>query len=319
MGRLKNIFFGMRSARPLWIIGIGAFFLVWIAVGAFDRIPALPIAIELAQAEDAPAVDYDAIEAFLKKMSAKQPIASLKLIRQVRPSPIPGVLELKFTVEVNGQRQNGLVYLSGSKIIIGQIFDLSTQQNLTAQRAGAPEAIHYDTKDLDLNDRVPRGRPGSRLVIVEFSDFQCPFCKQATGPITELMKKYPQDVVLYYKHLPLSEIHPLAYKMALATECARAQKAQTFWAFHDRFFTDPPIRDESQLREQVRQLADQQGLDTEKFLTCYDKDEQASRIEKDMADARKIGVTATPTFLVNGAFMAGVQSLEALERHLKEK
>ncbi len=319
MGRFKNIFFRMRSARPLRIIGIGAFFLVWIAVGAFDRIPALPIAIEKAQAAAAPAVDYDAIEAFLKKMTANQPVAHLTLIRQTQPSPIPGLLEVKFTLETNGQRQSGLVYLSGTKIILGQIFDLSTQQNLTAQHVGAPEPLHYDIKDMDLNDRVPRGKPASKLVIVEFSDFQCPFCKQATGPIAELLKKYPQDVVLYYKHFPLSEIHPLAYKMALASECARAQKAQAFWPFHDRFFADPPIRNESQLREQSRQLADQHGLETEKFLTCYDKAEQAPRIEKDMADARKIGVTATPTFLLNGEFIAGAQPLETFERYLREK
>jgi protein-disulfide isomerase len=289
------------------------------AVGSFVRVSAPWIGADRVYSADMPAVDYDAIEAFLKKITANQPIANLTLIRQAQPSPIPGILEVKFTVETNGQRQSGTVYLSGTKMILGQIFDLTTQQNLTAQRAGAPEQIHYDIKTLDLNDRVPRGKPGGRLVIVEFSDFQCPFCKQATGPIAELLKKYPQDVVLYYKHLPLSEIHPLAYKMALASECARAQKVQAFWSFHDRFFADPPIRDESQLREQSRQLADQLGLETDKFLSCYDKGEQAPRVEKDMADARKIGVTATPTFLLNGEFVAGAQPLEMFERYLKEK
>ncbi|MBI3609738.1 MAG: thioredoxin domain-containing protein [Nitrospirae bacterium] len=265
----------MSSARPLRIIGIGAFFLVWIAVGAFDRIPG--------------------------------------------PSPIPGLLELKFTVETNGQRQNGTIYLSGTKIILGQIFDLSTQQNLTALRAGPPEPIHYDIKALDLNDRVPRGKPGGKLVIVEFSDFQCPYCKQSSGPISELIKKYPQDVAVYYKHFPIAEIHPLAYKMALAAECARSQKASAFWFFHDGFFSDPPVKSDSQLREQVERWSDQQGLETKKLMTCYDKGEQASRIESDMADARKIGVTATPTFLLNGEFVAGAQPLETFERYLKSK
>jgi protein-disulfide isomerase len=107
--------------------------------------------------------------------------------------------------------------------------------------------------------------------------------------------------------------------MAMATECARAQKAQTFWTFHDRFFADPPIRDESNLREQIGQLAGQEGLDKDKLLTCYDKREQAPRVDKDIADAKKIGVTATPTFLLNGEFVAGLMSLEALEQYLKEK
>ena len=305
----------MRLAR---MIGVGVLWLAVIAAGALVRTPAPFLDIDQARADE-PAVDYDAVEAFLKKMSAKQPIVNLKVVRETRPSPVPGLLEVKFTVEVNGQRQNGLVYLSGNNIIVGQIFDLSTQKNLTSQRAGAPETIRYDIKDLDLSDRVPRGKPGGKLVIVEFSDFQCPFCKQATGPISDLLKKYPQDVVLYYKHLPITEIHPLAYKMALATECARDQRAPAFWTFHDRFFSDPQIRDEAKLREQVQQLADQQGLNTDKFLACYDKREQASRVEKDMADARKFGVTATPTFLVNGEFIAGAQPLETFERYLKMK
>lgn len=311
----------MKPSRPLRITCIGLFVLIGTVVALrtpifAPRFVAGPVPVYGAET---PAVDYDAIEAFLKKMTAKQPVANLTVIRQAQPSPIPGMLEIKFTVEMNGQRQSGLVYLSGTKIILGQLFDLSTQQNLTAQHAGEPEPVHYDIKTLDLADRVPRGQPGGKLVIVEFSDFQCPFCKQASGPIAELLKKYPQDVVIYYKHFPLSEIHPLAYKMAMASECARSQKAQSFWSFHDRFFADPKIQDEAGLREQIQQLAAQQGLETARFLTCYDKAEQAPRVEKDMADARKIGVNATPTFLLNGEFVSGAQPIESFERYLKAK
>lgn len=301
------------------IIGIGLFVLVVVGIGLFLRAPAPRVGAGPAYGDETAAVDYDAVEAFLKKMTAKQPVTHLTLIRQSRPSPVPGLIELKFTLDMSGQRQSGLVYLSGTKIILGQIFDLATEQNLTAQDAGPPQPLHYDLKDVDLAGRVPRGKPGGKLVVVEFSDFQCPFCKQATGPISDLLKKHPEEVVLYYKHLPITQIHPLAYKMAMVSECARAQKAQAFWTVHDRFFADPPIRDESNLREQIGQLAGQEGLDKDKLLTCYDKGEQAPRIDKDMDDAQKIGVTATPTFLLNGEFVAGLQSLEALEQYLKEK
>jgi len=307
----------MGSARSLWIIGIGILSLIAAAGGL--RIPASGIGVHPVYGAETPAVDYDAIEAFLKKATAKQPVANLTLIRQAQPSPIPGMLQVKFMVEMNGQRQHGLVYVSGTRIILGQIFDLSTQLNLTAQEAGDSEPVHYDIKTLDLNDRPPRGNPAGQLVIVEFSDFQCPFCKQASGPLTELLKKHPRDVALYYKHFPLSQIHPLAYKMALASECGRVQKAEAFWTFHDHFFTDPPIHDAAQLREQIRQWSDQQGLETNKFLTCYDNGEQSPRIEKDLADARKIGATATPTFLFNGEYVSGTQSLEMLEAFLKAK
>ena len=319
MPRYKNISFRMIVRCFYRVFPIAALCFAILMIGSFAPIRLPWLGIGNVSGEDAPVVDYDAIEAFLKKLTAKQPIVALTVVHQVEPSPIPGLQQVKFIVEMNGQRQNGLVYLSGKKIILGQIFDLATQQNLTDQQTGEPQPVHYDIKDLDLADRVPRGRPGGKLVIVEFSDFQCPYCKQATKPIDELFKKYPQDVVIYYKHLPITQVHPMAYKMAMASECARAQKAEAFWSFHDRFFSDPPIRDAAQLREQIEQLAKQQGLDTKRFLICYDNGEQATRIQKDMADASKIGVSSTPTFLLNGEFVAGVQPLESFERYLKTK
>jgi len=299
------------------IIGIGILILFAIGVGLSVRMPGPRIGADPVYGDETGGVDFDAVEAFLKKMTAKQPVSNLTLIRQSEASPIPGLIEVKFTLDVNGQRQSGLVYLSGSKIILGQIFDLATQKNLTAEHAGLPQPLHFDLKELDMAARVPRGNPAGKLVVVEFSDFQCPFCKQATGPVRDLLKKHPQDVVLYYKHLPITQLHPLAYKMAMASECARDQKAQSFWVFHDRFFAEPPIRDESSLRDQISQLAGQEGLDPKKFLKCYDNGEQGPRIDRDMADARKIGVTATPTFLLNGEFKAGLQPLDEMEKYLK--
>ncbi|HET6466099.1 MAG TPA: thioredoxin domain-containing protein [Nitrospiria bacterium] len=318
MPRSRSTSFKAKVGRFARILPIVVLCLAVVTIGSFAPIH-LRIGIGEVSGEETPAVDYDAIEAFLKKLTAKQPIVSLTVIHRVEPSPVPGLQQVKFVIEMNGQRQNGLVYLSGSKIFLGQIFDLGTQENLTEKQAGASQPVHYDIKDLDLENRVPRGTPGGRLVIVEFSDFQCPFCKQATKPLGELLRKYPEDVVIYYKHMPITEIHPLAYKMALASECARTQKAGAFWVFHDRFFSDPPIRDAAQLRDQIGQWARQQGLDTKKFLTCYDNAEQAPRIEKDMNDARTIGVNSTPTFLLNGEFVAGVQSLERFERYLEAK
>ena len=83
-----------------------------------------------------PAVDYKAIEELLKKVTANQPVLSLEISQEVVPSPIPGLQQVSFTVEMNGRRQKGVVYVSGSKVILGQIIDLASQQNLTALEVG---------------------------------------------------------------------------------------------------------------------------------------------------------------------------------------
>lgn len=306
----------MNPLRLSRIIGIGIFVLVAMAVASFVRISGPWIGADQVYSADMPAVDYDAIEDLLRRVTASQPIVSLQVIREAQPSPITGLLEVRFTVEVNGQRQNGLVYVSGSRIILGQMLDLGTRQNLTALRAGPPTPIRYSLKDLNMKDRVPRGAPGARVVIVEFSDFQCPYCRQATGPLKELLVKYPQEVVLYYKHLPITESHPYAYSMAMAAECARAQKPDAFWYFHDGFFADPEVKSDTELRDRVMRWAGEKNLNLGRFVTCYDKGEQSSRIESDLEDARKIGVSSTPTFLVNGEFVSGAQPLETFERYL---
>jgi len=250
-------------------------------------------------------------------MTAGQPIVNLVVIREAVPSPITGLWEIKFSLEMKGQRQYGIVYVSGSKIIIGQMVDLSSRENLTTLHAGPPVPVHYELSALNMNGKVPRGKVGGKFVIVEFSDFQCPYCRKASLPIRELLKKYPDDVVVYYKHFPLTDVHPLAYNMALASECARYQRAESFWVFHDHFFDDPEIKSESQLKQQIRQWADKAGLDTDRFMNCYEKREMASQVDRDMSDGRKIGVASTPTFLLNGNYVSGVQSVANLERYLK--
>jgi protein-disulfide isomerase len=317
MGPFKNIYCRGIAVRCMRILAAAALFFFLAIVGDSMRMAVPGMGTGIAAGENTPPVDYDAIESFLKSMTANQAIVNLTVIREARPSPIPGLLEIKFTVEMKGQRQYGIVYVSGSKIIVGQMVDLETRQNLTTQQTGPPVPIRYDIKDLDMNGKVPRGNPGGKLVIVEFSDFQCPYCRRAYKPLTELLKKHPRDVVLYYKHFPLTDVHPLAYNMAMASECARYQKAESFWNFHDHFFSDPEIRNESQLRKQVREWAGKDGLDEDRFMNCYDKRERAPQVDRDMSDGHKIGVAATPTFLLNGDYVSGVQPLSRFEQYLK--
>ncbi|HEY5649597.1 MAG TPA: thioredoxin domain-containing protein [Nitrospiria bacterium] len=267
--------------------------------------------------EPPPDVDFKAVENLLQKLTANQPVANLEVLPNLVPSPIPGLWEIKFKVEANGMRQTGILYISGEKVLLGNLFDLNSGENLTSLRGSPPERIKYTFSDLDMAGRIPRGNPKAKVVVVEFSDFQCPFCRKATQTLDELVEKYPNDVVLYYKHLPITQIHPLAYKMALATECARAQKDEAFWSLHDNFFSSPEFKTETQLRDHLKLWAGEEGLSGDDLLSCLESTQEGARVEKDMADARKIGARATPTFLVNGEFLQGVQDLEVFEKFIK--
>jgi protein-disulfide isomerase len=256
------------------------------------------------------------IEQFLKKIVESQGGGRI-VIDQWKPSPIPGLWELHYFMDALGQRKPGMVYISGDKLILGQIIDTSTEKNLTAGVVGKPTKTIYRLEDFDLEGRIPRGEPSAPLTLIEFSDFQCPFCKQLHETLTALMAKYPSKVRLYYKHFPLTNLHPLAYSMALAAECARDQKAGAFWALHDDFFAHQETGgDSGALATRLKAWAAQNGLNGNQLVDCVQERKPDKRIAADMRDAHMLGITSTPVVIANGEFIGGAQPLETFERFL---
>jgi protein-disulfide isomerase len=239
------------------------------------------------------------------------------VVEEWKPSPIPGVQELLYFIDAAGKRKPGIVYVAGDKLILGQIIDTTTEKNLTAVEARRPTNLVYRLEDFDLKGRIPRGGPSARLTLIEFSDFQCPYCKQLSHTLGELMTKYPGQVRIYYKHFPLVNIHPLAYTMALAAECARDQKVDAFWALHDDFFTNPDTGgDTKALMIRLKAWAAKNGLNGDELADCIQQRKPAALIESDLRDARMLGINSTPVVIANGEFIGGAQPLSVYERLL---
>jgi protein-disulfide isomerase len=239
------------------------------------------------------------------------------VIYEWKASPIPGVQEVHYFIDAAGERKPGVVYVAGDKLILGQIIDTSTEKNLTVNAASRTTKLVYRLEDFDLKGRVPRGEPSARLTLIEFSDFQCPYCRQLYHTLDTLMTKYPGQVRIYYKHMPLTNLHPLAYTMALATECAREQQADAFWALHDDFFTNPETGgDAKALMVRLKAWAAKHGLNANTLTACVNQRNTADRIEADLLDAKTLGITSTPVVIANGEFVGGAQPLEVFERFL---
>lgn len=158
-------------------------------------------------------------------------------------------------------------------------------------------------------------QPGSRMgidsavvTIVNFSDFQCPFCRRLSQALRELRQKYPQDVSLIYRHYPLSAIHSSAAAAALASECAGEEGA--FEAYHDLLYS---VQDSLGLVSWTS-LATRAGLaDTVAFAACVRSDKQKPRIDTDMAAAERLGIRGTPMLLVNDIRVSGAPSTAELD------
>ncbi len=153
----------------------------------------------------------------------------------------------------------------------------------------------------------PKGPAGAPITIVEFSDFECPFCLRAIPTLQSLLEAYPDQIRLYYRHLPLPS-HARARPAAIASVCAEQQGE--FWAYHDVLFQHPRALSDADLRTYAEQL----GLDMVRFDACLTSDEAAARVDEDMEAANELAVTGTPTFFVNGIRLRGAQPLAKFKR-----
>ncbi len=156
-----------------------------------------------------------------------------------------------------------------------------------------PAAPPLPTEPVSLEGAQLRGRADAQVAVIEFSDFQCPYCgafARDTLPVLEQRYVDRGQVLLAFRHLPLS-MHPFAQKAAEAAECAGGQ--QQFWPMHDALFLDQRQLDVASLRARAKRL----GLDAKAFTTCL-AGARAAKVSADAALARKLGVTGTPTFFL---------------------
>jgi protein-disulfide isomerase len=146
---------------------------------------------------------------------------------------------------------------------------------------------------IPVEDSPVRGSEAASVTVVEFSDFQCPYCSRAEPIITKLLAEFEGQVRLIFKHFPLP-FHPQARIAAAAAEAAREQGK--FWEMHDLLFQNT----EALERDDLRGYAQQLGLDLPRFETALDNSEIDARVERDITEARRVGVNGTPTFYVDG-------------------
>jgi predicted DsbA family dithiol-disulfide isomerase len=158
--------------------------------------------------------------------------------------------------------------------------------------------------DIATAGHPSRGPDNAPVTIVEFSDFECPFCGALFPTIKALEKSYPETVRVVYRQFPLTNIHPYAMKAAEASLCAHEQGR--FWQMHDSLFGFQQDLTVSSLKLRATEL----NLDTAAFGECLDSGRQAARIKTDMAEGAKAGVSGTPTLFVNGRILLGNQPTE---------
>jgi protein-disulfide isomerase len=157
-----------------------------------------------------------------------------------------------------------------------------------------------------------KGPPNAPITIVEFSDFQCPYCSRAEGVVAEVLRAYPDKIRLHYRDYPLPN-HADAPKAAEAAHCAGDQGK--YWEMHAKLFANQPSLDVKSLKGYAKAL----GLDTARFDKCLDSGEKAAIVEEGKKAGTAAGVNGTPAFFVNGVLISGAQPFEAFKTIIDEE
>ena len=156
------------------------------------------------------------------------------------------------------------------------------------------------------------GPEDAKVTIIEFSDFECPFCGKVAPTVKQLKEEYSDRVRFVYKHFPLPS-HSTAPKAAEAAECAGDQGK--FWEMHDKMFANQKTLFPNSLKSYAKEI----GLNETAFSNCLDSGVMASRIQSDQQEGNSFGVRATPTFFINNRKIEGAQPLSEFERIIESE
>jgi len=200
----------------------------------------------------------------------------------------------KFETEAAGIRQY-LERSKGTDAAQAYIAELRTAANV--------ETLLEQPRVTVSGKGAAKGPEGAPVTVIEFSDYECPFCKRAEPTVTQVMKEYAGKVRLEFRHFPLESIHPQARGAAEAAVCAEEQGR--FWEFHELLWAGGGLA-----APKLLEHAAKAGLDVSAYQACLASGRGKQRVDADLAAGKAVGVSGTPAFFVNGVAFSGAIPIE---------
>jgi protein-disulfide isomerase len=237
-----------------------------------------------------PAIDKQGLETYIRDLFGWGPQINLA-IADPKPSSLPGMLEVNVHATAGTASQDEVFYVSkdGQKKLRGLVFDV------------AKNPFQSDLDKLKTDRQPDFGTPGAPVVLVLFSDFQCPFCKDEAKMLrANLLAAYPQQVRVYFKDLPLEQLHPWAKPAAIAGRCVFNQKPAAFWDYHDWIYEHQESITADNFRAKALEAVQGKELDPLQLGRCMDTKATEAEVAKSVAESRELKIMSTPMLFVNG-------------------
>jgi protein-disulfide isomerase len=254
-----------------------------------------------------PSMTNEQIAAYIRKAFNVPQNVTITIKENAESKSIPSTYPIM--VHFGGERvnQDQEAWITKDNIlIVGRTFDMTVD----------PYKKNLDK--INLANSPFTGPSDAKVTVVEYSDFECPYCSQAYGTVKDLLKAYDGKIKVVYKHLPLSNIHPWAEDAAIASVCVNQQSPEAFWKLSDYFFTNQKSINKDTLTTQIQQFSKDNNLNYENLQKCIADPATKQKISTDTAEASALGLNSTPSFVVNGRTVIGALPEEQFKQVIDE-
>jgi protein-disulfide isomerase len=234
-------------------------------------------------------------------------------------SQIPGFLAIKLLVSTPDREVPIVIYVdpTGEKVIAGNLFIKG--ENVTRKEAGEPKPRKIDAAILELEKSPSRGPAGAKVTIVEFSNFECPYCIQSWAKMKELLGKYPQDIQYVFKNYPLQR-QGKAFDLSAMISAVEEVNKDAFWLIHDFMFSDEGQifvkAGNDAVKQKIEQMLKEKGYSLQAFQEALETGKGNKRVEANLAVGDKIHVRGTPTVILNGTLATNPLTEKMIESYL---
>lgn len=246
-------------------------------------------------ASAASAIDTDKLVEYYRRKANVPPNAAVT-VEGLSDSPISGAKQGNLVV--GGRKVGFLASEDGRYAVFGDLEDLSV------------DPFKAVMEKISLEGRPAKGPKDAKVTIVEYSDFQCPFCTRGYTTIEDqVLKEYGDKVRFVYKHFPLG-FHKWAEPAAIGAECGADLSDDAYWKLYSYYFQNQKQITPENLKDKSKEALEGTGVDIAKWEACFDNKGTAERVRADMAEGQSVGVTGTPGFIINGRLVSGAQPFQ---------
>ena len=237
------------------------------------------------------------IEAYLRNLYAFGPDVKV-IVGPLKESPVEGILETTIDVTIGENKENAKFFVSkdGRFLFRGDVSDMIR------------DPLADNLAQIRMADAPALGDPKAPVTIVEYSDFECPVCRNLHDALRSILPNYGGKVRVIFKDFPIEQLHPWARTAAIAGRCAYQQKPEAFWKIYDLIYDNQEIISAANAWGKMMDYAGQSGLDAEAFKSCMASPEAGAAVNASHANGEKLEVNSTPTVFVNGRRLVGADA-----------